>query len=137
MWLRLLAIAFFGVLSPNSKLAAQSCPAEQPDTRVLVHRLLTRAAHESSRVETGLTGVDTASVRLLVDETDAAACQRLNAFYGSAAGSTERWHWSYFTAGGRLFIAVQYIDPPGIRRVGFVPLYVLDADAQLLHAYAM
>ena len=116
---------------------AQVCPVEVPETRVLVERLLTAPGHAESRAETGLTGASPGAVRLLVDATDAAVCQQINATVGSSAGASGNWRWSYYTVGGRLIVAVQYADPPTSRRVGFVPVYVYDSALNLLGAYAM
>jgi hypothetical protein len=117
--------------------AAQACPTEVPNTRVLVERFLTRAAHEPSRQETGLTGTLPSSIRLLQSETDDAVCARLNTAIGSSSGQSGPWRWTYYTAGGRYVVAMQYVSPPGERRVGFVPIFVYDASMRLLGTYAM
>lgn len=115
----------------------QSCPPEQPDTRVLVERFLTRPAHEISRQETGLTGVAASSIRLLTNGSDDSACQQLNAAAGTTAGQSGPWRWSYYTAGGRYFSSLHHVDDANTHRVGFVPVYVYDAQFRLLGVYAM
>lgn len=113
------------------------CPAENPDTRVLVERFLTRPAHAQSRQETGVTSASPSGIRLLLNRIDRGACQTLNTAVGNSTGQSGRWRWSYYTAGGRYFVAMHYVDDPGTRRVGFVGLYVYDAAGRLLGTYAM
>lgn len=116
----------------------QACPPEYPETRVLVERFLTSPAHDPSRQETGVTGATVREIRLLLSGIDDGACHSLNAAAGSSTlGQSGPWRWSYFTAGGRFFVALHYVDDPGTRRVGFVPLYVYDAYGNLLGTYAM
>lgn len=125
------------LLVEPGELLGQACPLEVPATRVLVERFLTRPAHEVSRQETGLTGADPGSIRLLLSGIDDFVCQQLNATVGSSTGQSGQWRWSYYTVGGRLVVAMQYVNEPGIRRVGFVPIYVYDTNLRLLGAYAM
>jgi hypothetical protein len=116
---------------------AQTCPPEYPETRALVERFLTRPAHAQSRQETGVTSTSPSEIRLLLNGIDGGACTSLNTWVGSSTGQAGPWRWSYYTAGGRFFVALHYVDDPGTRRVGFVGLYVYDAAGRLLGTYAM
>jgi hypothetical protein len=59
-----------------------------------------------ARTSTGTSSVDTTSIRILTDFSDAAACRRLNSIMNNGA-STERTSppWVYFRAGGFYFVA--------------------------------
>jgi hypothetical protein len=122
--------------SPPAHAAAFSCPAAVPHTRALVEKFLTSEAHASSRQETGTTGVSTSQIRLLTDETDAAACTRLNGILG-ASGSHGSWVWSYYAAGGRYFVAMQHVDSGDVQRIGWVPLLVYDQGFNRIGGYVM
>lgn len=125
------------LLAMPGALPAQACPSEAPGTRVLVQRFLTRPALQPVRLATGLAGADTSQIRLLSNGADDSVCQQLNTAVGSSTGQSGPWRWSYYTAAGRLIVALQYVDAPGTRRVGFVPLYVYDTSPRLLGTYAM
>lgn len=60
----------------------------------------------AARTSTGTSSVDTTSIRILTDFSDASACRRLNAIMSSGA-STERTSppWVYFRAGSFYFVA--------------------------------
>jgi hypothetical protein len=115
---------------------AAPCPAAVPHTRALVEKFLTSDAHASSRQETGTAGVSTSEIRLLTDAADAAACWRLNDLLGGA-GTHGSWVWSYYAAGGRYFVAMQYVDPADTERIGWVPVLVYDQGFNRVGAYAM
>jgi len=74
----------------DSATVAQACPAEVPQTRVLVERFLTRPAYQESRRESGLTGTMPSSIRLSRNGTDDAVCTRLNTAVGSSTGQWDR-----------------------------------------------
>jgi hypothetical protein len=120
-----------------SPVAATPCPPEVANTRVLVERLLTRAAHLPSRQETGLVGVAPSSIRRLQDGSDDAACLALNSQMGSSTGQKGDRRWTYYAAGGRYFVAVQPVAVAGEQRVGYVPVYVYDSSTRLLGAYPL
>jgi hypothetical protein len=117
--------------------ALPACPPEQPDTRDMIRRFLTSPNHEPSRQVTGLVGVSPADVRLLSDPADAAACNGLHP--GGPVGESGAWRWTFYAAGGKYFIALHYVDPPGatLQRVGFAPLFVYDASFNRIGGYAM
>lgn len=60
----------------------------------------------AGRLDTGTSGVDVATLRILNDRTDAAACRALNSFMNNGA-STEQASppWVYFRAGDFYFVA--------------------------------
>jgi hypothetical protein len=125
-----------GFARPNIESVLPACPEEQPRTRGLVEKLLTATGHESSRQEMGLVGVSPASVRLLTEASDAAACNALHP--GGPVGTSGPWRWTFYTAGGKYFVAFHYVDAPGANlRVGFKPLLVYDANFQRIGEYAM
>jgi len=57
------------------------------------------------RVHSGTQNVDPGSLRILVDRTDAAACQQLSRFLSNGTSDAHDGHWIYFTAGGFYFVA--------------------------------
>jgi hypothetical protein len=115
----------------------RACPPEQPDTRDMIRKLLTSPNYEPSRQEMGLVGVSPADVRLLSDPADTAACNGLHS--GGPVGESGAWRWTFYTAGGKYFIALHYVDPPGaaLQRVGFAPLFVYDSSFNRIGGYAM
>lgn len=60
----------------------------------------------AGRMDTGTSGVDVATLRILSDRTDASACRALNSFMNGGA-STEQTSppWVYFRAGDFYFVA--------------------------------
>jgi hypothetical protein len=83
----------------------------------------------------GLEGVSASEVRLLTDPADAVACNGLHP--GGPVGNSGPWRWTFYTAGGRYFVAFHYVHPLGGHRIGWTPLLVYDANFNRIGEYAM
>ncbi|HZG43522.1 MAG TPA: hypothetical protein VEY93_11200 [Longimicrobium sp.] len=115
----------------------RACPDERPSTRRMVTQFLSSPVDDWTRRETGLVKVSADEVRLLTDPSDAAACLALHP--SGPVGGSMGWHWTFYTAGGRYFVALQEVHPLGSpgRRFKSAPLLVYDAEFKRIAAYSM
>ena len=85
---------------PRLIRADSSCPADNPDARKAVIKFLSGSGYAGDRTDLGLSIDDTASVQVLVDTTDAAAC---GWFKRQVIPDSSR-SWAYYKGHGYYFI---------------------------------
>lgn len=119
---------------PASKAVAQAqCPPDDPRSRALVERFVTRDELLSERVVLGVPqSITTSDIRVLSTATDSDACQRLKALIGPKP----EWVWSAYRVGSFYFVAFRRISQ-GTLRIGFAPLLVFDQNLTFRDTYAM
>ena len=107
-----------------------NCPGGLTQTRQLALHLIVLPAYEPQRQEYRLPS-DSLQLRALVDSTDAAACQRLNAAARLSADTTMAV--GYYQAGTRYLMAGRRPDI----MFGFQPVVVVDSAFTVLAVMGM
>jgi len=118
--------------------AQSTCPPDHADSRRLLSRYFTRSEFEPNRVDTGLAylGVNPATVPVLTDAANLAACQQLNAIFG-ASGTKANWRWTAYKVTDRYLVAFRYVGTNGERRLGFTPFYIFTSRFQQIGGFQM
>jgi hypothetical protein len=115
-----LLVGFNIGLEPRTANASGVCPADDIFLRTTVIGLVTEP---NARTSLGMTAVDPAHLRPLVDTTDLAACQKLQAIASGVPDGVTSVVRSYYTADGFYFAAVA---PTAVG--GYGAIYVFDSD---------
>lgn len=158
-WVKLaLYLVGIGVLGGNpSLLCAQvtlpenACPSDHVDgplhadgiawygtpARNVVENFLRPPSDSYGRVDSGTQNVDPATLRILTDRTDAAACRRLSYYMSNQTSYAHDGHSIYFTAGGFYFVA-QWQPAMALShyRMTPTPIMVFDSNFNLLGVYS-
>jgi hypothetical protein len=122
--------------TPPAK-SASVCPEDHPKSREMLTRFLTRPSWQPDRDSIGFwTPVYASQIRLLTDATDAAACQRIIAAVG-APDWQPGWRWTAYQVNGLYFVAKRSVLTPGSHRFGFSPLFILNANFQVIRGAAL
>lgn len=92
---------------PKSALPGSSmmsvCPSDKPEPRRALVKFVTAPGLASSRAEVGLTVLDTAAIRTLVDSTDSVACQHFASEI--ILDTLVPREWSFYKLGSLYFVA--------------------------------
>lgn len=118
----------------------QACQVDAEGAgRRIVNKFLTRPGFADGRVKTGTVGLDTTDVRLLVDPADTQECITLNTAFGLSSPQSQPEHWMYFRSDqGHIFvIEILPPTPPGVIRLRWTPMWILDSDYKFLGGYMM
>jgi hypothetical protein len=131
-----LTVALAATLT-TARPVASVCPADDPKSRAMVTRFLTRPSWQADRDSIGFwTPVYPAQVRLLTDATDAIACQRIAGIVG-ASGSRPGWAWTAYEVNNLYFVANRSVEVNGEFRLGFSPMYIFDGNFQFVRGAAL
>ncbi|HEX8362421.1 MAG TPA: hypothetical protein VF613_20040 [Longimicrobium sp.] len=123
------------MISPGHSQPTLGCPADDPRTRAVAERFLTRRSYAAYRDTLVLAESTKTDLRPLVSGVDDAACQRLLEKFGPPAGPD--WIWSGYRLGGYYIIAYRRVLAPGRLRLGWSPLYILDLNFNGVSAFMM
>lgn len=115
------------VLADSLAPAAQTsiCPLDDARSRANVDRFMTSSAFAAERQRLGIDGLSPATVRVLSDSTDGAACRALNEAITLGARPYPRLKM-YYTVGSYYLVATITVVPADRIYLGFEPLLVLD-----------
>lgn len=107
--------------------------------RRIVNRFLISLNHADSRAQTGTAGLDTTDVRLLVDPADTQDCIAHNTFVELPNPQSRPESWMYFQSNqGHLFVVeILPPTPPGVIRLRWTPMIILDSTYNFLGGYMM
>jgi hypothetical protein len=120
-----------------SSIPAGPCPPDDPDSREMVTRFVTRPSWQADRDTLGWwTPVYASQIRLLTDATDAAACNQIIAAVG-APDWKPGWRWTAYQVNGLYFVAKRRARTDGSLGFGFSPLFILDANFQVIRGAAL
>lgn len=88
--------------------AQMTCPADIPLAKAAVQGYI---SDPHVREADSLEGVDPASLRVLVDATDAATCAHFRSTVRLRPENAPGVRYAYYTAGGYFFVAIMPADP--------------------------
>jgi hypothetical protein len=112
------------------------CPADNPNLKERVVRLLQAPGAQAVRQRDGWANVNAANLRVLTDASHATVCQWLRT---NVTFPTQDRITSYYYADGYYFVATERlrIQPPGtILLGGWEPIIVIRSNLTLVGSYA-
>ena len=110
------------------------CPPDTPRLRGIVSRFLTHPRLTMPRARVHITTADTATLRVLVDSTDAVMCQRI--VDGLELTDVPPVDWAFYHAGGVYFVPTARTDTSGIT-TRWHPFVILDSSMVILDVWSM
>jgi hypothetical protein len=124
-------------LSGAPATPASVCPPDDPRSREMLTRFLTRPSWQPDRDSIGFrTPVEVRQIRLLTDAADAATCHKIVATVG-APDWQPGWRWTAYQVNGLYFVAKRSVPTDGSLRFGFSPLFILDTNFQVIRGAAL
>lgn len=150
----LLLVSLAGIYQPLASqvtLPENACPSDRVDgplyadgtawygtpARRVVENFLRPPSDSYGRLDSGTQNVDPATLRILTDRTDVAACRRISYSMSNQTSYAHDGHSIYFTAGGFYFVA-QWRPAMSLSNYQLrpAPVMVFDSNFNLLGVYS-
>lgn len=113
------------------------CPPDIDWHRRLAARFLTDPDYADFRAESGMTGTDPSSLRVLTDSADLSVCRRIDTLTqrGGSIGESGLGPYVFYRAGNRYIVVSRRVLPPGQYELGWSYLVVLDDSFNVVAGY--
>ncbi|HEU0051887.1 MAG TPA: hypothetical protein VFQ39_01875 [Longimicrobium sp.] len=129
-------VAFSGMKTAEARTV---CAPDDAWNRRLAVALVADPIYAELRAEAGITTTDSTRVRVLRDETDQAACERLNAITseGGAIGPTDRGQFIYYAVDDHYILVTRWPQQPGTVTLTHDYVAVLDTTFAITGEFMM